>query len=133
MYLADYHVHSAWSPDGKHTIEELAAAINVPAENLKKTIEAVKNDEQRINDLERIVNLQHNNIMERLRKGCTKLTERELKVILYSYAGFSARAITIFMDSDLAALSRLKYKIKTKLHEVQFHNSQEVLNNILGR
>lgn len=102
-------------------------------EDVKKTIEAVKNDEQRINDLERIVNLQHNNIMERLRKGCTKLTERELKVILYSYAGFSARAITIFMDSDLAALSRLKYKIKTKLHEVQLNNSQEVLNNILGR
>lgn len=25
MYLADYHVHSAWSPDGKHTIEALAA------------------------------------------------------------------------------------------------------------
>ena len=25
MYLADYHVHSAWSPDGKHSIEELAA------------------------------------------------------------------------------------------------------------
>ncbi len=102
-------------------------------EEVKITIDAIKSDEQRIKDLERIVNLQHNGIMEHLRKECPKLTERELKVILYSYAGFSARAITIFMDSDLAALSRLKYKIKTKLHEAEFSKAREVLNSILGR
>ena len=35
MYLADYHVHSAWSPDGKHSIEELAArAVEIGLDEL---------------------------------------------------------------------------------------------------
>lgn len=102
-------------------------------EDVKSIIEEIKNDEQRIEELEHVVNLQYNNIMQRMRSTCPKLTDREIKLVLYSYAGFSTRTISIFMDSDLAALSRLKYKIKTKLHECDFSDAQEVLRNTLCR
>lgn len=102
-------------------------------EDVKSIIEQTKNDDQRIGELERIVNLQYDNIVQRMRSACPKLTDREIKLVLYSYAGFSARTISIFMDSDLAALSRLKYKIKTKLNECNFSDAQEVLCNTLCR
>lgn len=102
-------------------------------EDVKSIIEEIKSNEQRIEALEHVVNLQYNNIIQRMRSTCPKLTDREIKLVLYSYAGFSARTISIFMDSDLAALSRLKYKIKTKLNECNFADAQEVLRNTLCR
>lgn len=102
-------------------------------EDVKFIIDAVKSDDSRIVALERIVNLHHNNLVARLREECPRLNDRELKVVLYSYAGFSSRAICIFLDSDLAQLSRLKYKIKTKLHESGISDYENITSKLLGR
>lgn len=99
-------------------------------DEVKLTIESIKSDDNRIVMLERIVNLHHNNLMSRLRSECPKLNERELRVVLFSYAGFSTRAICIFMDTDLAALSRLKYKIKIKLNECGVSDAQAIISKI---
>jgi hypothetical protein len=36
-------------------------------------------------------------------------------VALYSFAGFSNRAIAIFIDSDPVSVSKIKYNIKYKM------------------
>jgi FixJ family two-component response regulator len=57
--------------------------------------------------------------MRRLRQLLPKLSERDYRVALYSFAGFSNRAIAIFIDSDPVSVSKIKYNIKTKIKSVE--------------
>lgn len=86
-------------------------------EQVRQTIESIKSDEARLIELEELVDKCRDGLMRKLREECTKLNERELKVALYSYAGFSTRAICIFVDSNTIALSKIKYRIKAKIKE----------------
>lgn len=86
-------------------------------EQVRQTIESIKSDEGRIAELEELVDNCRGGLMSKLRSQCTKLNERELKIALYSYAGFSSRAICIFMETNPVALSKVKYRIKTKIKE----------------
>ena len=86
-------------------------------EQVHQTIESIKSDEGRIAELEDLVDNCRGGLMSKLRSQCPKLNERELKVALYSYAGFSSRAICIFIESNPVALSKIKYRIKTKIKE----------------
>lgn len=86
-------------------------------EQVRRTIESIKSDESRLEELENLVNKCRNNMMSRLREQCPKLNDKELRVALYSYAGFSARAICVFVESNPTALSKVKYRIKTKIKE----------------
>ena len=84
---------------------------------VKNCIEAIKSDGDRLAKLEMIVNLHHNNIITRLKQVCPKLNTKELRFLLYHFAGFSNRSICILLEINIAALSRLKYKIKQKISE----------------
>lgn len=86
-------------------------------EQVRQTIESIKSDESRLAELESLVDNFRGGLMSKLRSQCPKLNERELKVALYSYAGFSSRAICIFVESNPVALSKIKYRIKTKIKE----------------
>ena len=57
--------------------------------------------------------------MKRLRVLLPKLSERDYRVALYSFAGFSNRAISIFIDSDPVSVSKIKYNIKTKIKSIK--------------
>lgn len=86
-------------------------------EQVQQTIAQLKSDEVRIAKLEQIVNSCRGDIMTKLREQCPKLNERELRVSLYTYAGLSTRAICLFMDSNPVAISKVKYRIKSKIKE----------------
>lgn len=86
-------------------------------DQVRNTINSIKSDEERLAELESLVNECRSGLMERLRGQCPKLNERELKVALYSFAGFSSRAICLFVDSNTVALSKMKYRIKSKIKE----------------
>jgi FixJ family two-component response regulator len=86
---------------------------------LTETIDAMKSDSVRIAELERAVDEYRDSLMRRLRQLLPKLSERDYRVALYSFAGFSNRAIAIFIDSDPVSVSKIKYNIKTKIKSVE--------------
>lgn len=86
---------------------------------LTETIDAMKSDLVRIAELERAVDEYRDGLMRRLRQLLPKLSERDYRVALYSFAGFSNRAIAIFIDSDPVSVSKIKYNIKTKIKSVE--------------
>ena len=86
-------------------------------DQVRNTINTIKSDEATLAELESLVNDCRSELMAKLRAQCPKLNERELKVALYSFAGFSSRAISIFVDSNTVALSKMKYRIKSKIKE----------------
>ena len=79
---------------------------------LQDTIESLKSDTARIEEMERIVNLYCNNIMTKLKEECPRLSDRQRRIALYTFAGFSLRAIALFMNSSPVQISKDKYKIK---------------------
>ena len=102
-------------------------------EQVRQTIEAIKSDEVRLTELESLVNSCRGGLMSKLREQCPKLNERELKVALYSFAGFSSRAICVFIDSNPTALSKLKYRIKTKIKESDATDAEQLISAISDR
>lgn len=102
-------------------------------ERVRETIEAIKSDEQRLAELESLVDSCRNNLMSKLREQCPKLNKRELRVALYSYAGFSSRAICIFMESNPVALSKIKYRIKSKIKECDAPDSEILISGIIDK
>lgn len=97
-------------------------------EQVRQTIVAIKSDEGRLRELEELVDRCRDGIMSKLREECDKLNERELKVVLYSYAGFSSRAICIFVDSNPVALSKMKYRIKSKIRESECKDAELLIS-----
>ena len=100
-------------------------------EEVRQTIESIKGDDTRIEELERLVNSCRGNIMQKLREQCPRLNSKEQRVVLYSYAGFSSRAICIFMETNPVALSKMKYRIKLKIKECEAKDA-EILISSLG-
>ena len=84
---------------------------------LHNTIDALKNDKKRFVELEKIINEYRDNIVTKLREQCPNLTERQIKIAIYSYAGFSLRAISIFVNSNPKQISKDKYKIKSIIEQ----------------
>ena len=102
-------------------------------EEVRLTIESIKSDEERITELERLVDSCRNNLMAKLREQCPKLNEKEIKVALYSYAGFSARAISVFVDSNPVALSKIKYRMKTKIKDAGGEDAEILIQYLIDR
>ena len=100
---------------------------NLVFERLKETIEAIKMDARRLHDLEDAVNLYRNDLMRRLREQMPRLSERDLRVALYVFAGFSNRAIAIFIESDPTSVSKLRYNIKQKIKSAAVEDGEEFM------
>ena len=71
--------------------------------------------------------------MVKLREQCPKLNSKEIKVVLYSYAGFSSRAICVFMETNPVALSKIKYRIKLKIKECEAPDADLLITSIGDR
>lgn len=91
------------------------------------TIEAIKSDEERIQELEATVNKYRDGAMEKLRREMPRLSERDTRVTLYLLAGFSNRAIAIFMDSDPVSVSKMRYNIKQKIKSANIADSELII------
>ena len=97
---------------------------------LQDTIESLKSDSVRIKEMESIVNLYCNNIMAKLTEECPRLSERQRRIALYTFAGFSLRAIALFMNSNPVQISKDKYKIKDVIKRGNAPSSELFIANL---
>lgn len=88
-------------------------------EKVIKNIERLKNDQQRIAELESAVNVSQNDIMKKLREQCPKLSERDMRIALYTYAGFSNRAVSLLVGCTSESLPKIKYNIRELIKSCQ--------------
>lgn len=88
---------------------------NIIYDQMCDIVEELKHSRRRVAELESAVDHYRNNIMQRLREQIPDLKPREVSIALYSYAGFSNRAISIFIDSDPITVSKLRYGLKRKI------------------
>ena len=86
-------------------------------EQVKSIVDAIRNDVDSNTQLERLVNLYHNNIVASIKSSGVRLSDKEQKYVVYMLSGFSNRSICLLLDINDAALYRIKYKAKSKLLE----------------
>ena len=100
---------------------------NMVFNKVAETIATIKSDASRIDELETTVNNYRDNAMQRLKSALPRLSERDHRVALYSFAGFSNRAIALFIDSDPVAVSKIKYNIKQKIKGVEATDCEQLV------
>ena len=101
---------------------------NLVFNKVLETIEAIKGDSSRIDELGAMVDNYRDNALQRLREALPRISERDYRVALYSFAGFSNRAIALFIDSDPVAVSKIKYNIKYKLKGVESIDCEQLIS-----
>jgi tetratricopeptide (TPR) repeat protein len=94
---------------------------------VSETIESMKGDNSRLDELEVAVDRYRDNAMQRLKAMMPRMSERNYRVALYSFAGFSNRAIALFIDSDPVSVSKIKYNIKSKLKNVEVVDCEQLI------
>ena len=99
-------------------------------ERVKSIIDSMRNDDESLGQLERIVNLHHNNVIASLKNSNVHFSEKEFKYIIYMLSGLSNRSMCLLFDIDDTALYRIKYKVKTKMVEGGLDG---VFNEIFGK
>jgi tetratricopeptide (TPR) repeat protein len=107
--------------------EGTARSKSVIYNKFMTTIEAMKSDNGRLQELEATVNKYRGGVMEILRREMPRLSERDMRVALYIFAGFSNRAIAIFIDSDPVSVSKLRYNIKQKIKSANIADGEVLI------
>ena len=69
--------------------------------------------------------------MVKLREQMPRLSERDTRVALYVFAGFSNRAIAIFIDSDPVSVSKMKYNIRRKIQTANIPAGEELAEALI--
>ena len=100
---------------------------NLVFNKVLETIETIKGDSSRIDELGAMVDNYRDNALQRLKSALPRLSERDYRVVLYAFAGFSNRAISLFIDSDPVAVSKIKYNIKSKLKGVEAVDCEQLI------
>lgn len=93
---------------------------------LEATIRSIEQDAKRLAELELRVNTYRNDLMAKLRREMPRLSERDTRIALYVFAGFSTRAIAIFIASDPVSVSKMKYNIRRKIQSADIPSGEEL-------
>ncbi len=92
---------------------------------VRKEIEQLSTDKKFLAQLEQIVNDYKGNIMKITRDEMTGFTEMEFRLLCFFYAGFSAKAISIYTNDSVSNIYSKKSRLKSRI--AQSNSSQKDL------
>ena len=93
---------------------------------VKKEIEAFSTKEA-IQRLEGIVNMYRKDIMKKVRESMPHFSEMDFRLLCFIYAGFSAKAISIFTGDSVGNIYTKKSRLKTKIMESDAVHKDEMI------
>lgn len=79
---------------------------------VRENIESLMKEKKSVERLEDIVNSYRGDIMKKIRREIPQLGENELRFLVFIYAGFSSKAISIFMQESVGNVYTKKSRIK---------------------
>ena len=94
---------------------------------IKREIEKFSNDKTSIAQLEQIVNKYKENIMQITRDSLPDLNEKDLRILCFLYAGFSAKAICVFTKTTVHSIYNKKLRLKAKISQSDMPNKEILL------
>lgn len=82
---------------------------------VKSEIDRFANDKKTILQLERIINTYKHNVIELIRSEMPTITESDIRLLLYIYAGFSAKSISVFIGETISNINTRKFRLRSKI------------------
>lgn len=99
--------------------------------HVKKEIESFSSNKKTLQELENIVNQHKNNVMAVLREAFPEFSEMDFRLICYSIAGFSAKAISVFTGNSTTNIYTRKSRLKAIIADSDYINKEELLKYLL--
>ena len=98
---------------------------------VKKEIECFSSNKETLQELENIVNQHKNNVMAVFREKFPEFSEMDFRLICYSIAGFSAKAISVFTGNSTTNIYTRKSRLKAIIADSDYINKEELLKYLL--
>lgn len=95
--------------------ENTASEAAAMTRQVKRLIEGFAADGEMLPELERIVDMVHDNAIQRLRRDFPKMKETDTRLLCYLFSGFSPQVISLFMHDSVANVYARKSRLKTRI------------------
>ncbi len=111
---------------GQFALIDQLSTIYYETRGLKKDKEAIykrvcdeiahwSNQKKNARELEQIVDRYKEGVMAKLRAEMPAFSELDLQILCYSYAGFSTKAISIFLGTTVGTIDTRRYRLRIKI------------------
>lgn len=101
-------------------------------DNLKEEISNMCS-ESSLDEIERSINQLMDNVVVKIREQCTHLSETEIRVLIYTLAGWSPVAIGLAIDKTKGACGTLKNRILNSIEESDAPDREWILSKFERR
>lgn len=95
---------------------------------VKQEISKLQNNKKYIRLLEQIVDQYKSNVMTLIRSEIPEFREMEYRLLCFCYAGFSAKAISIFTNDSVANIYMKKSRLKAKIMQSEATHKDIMIN-----
>lgn len=99
-------------------------------EQVRIEINKFANDKGTLVQLEKIVNQYKRNAINLVRTEIPNISPRDIKLLCFIYAGFSAKSISIFMGETTGNILTRKYRLRNKISSRNTPNAQIILEEM---
>lgn len=97
---------------------------------VESEINKFANNDKSISQLEAIVNNYKRNVINLIRSEIPNISERDIKLLCFIYAGFSAKTISIFIGETPGNIQTRKYRLRSKISKLQPQNMNIMLEEM---
>lgn len=94
-------------------------------------IEKLQTNKRYIQQLEDIVNKHKGNVMHLLRESMPEFSEMDYRLLCFLYAGFSAKAISVFTGDSIGNIYMRKSRLKSKIAASETNNKDVILRYLM--
>ena len=97
---------------------------------VKSEIDKFATDKRAVAQLEKIVNTYKRNVIGLVRSEIPNISERDITLLCFIYAGFSAKSISIFIGETTSNILTRKSRLRSKIAKLDSANARVVLEEM---
>ena len=97
---------------------------------VKSEIDKFATDKRSIAQLEKIVNTYKRNVIGLVRSEIPNISGRDITLLCYVYAGFSAKSISIFIGETTSNILTRKSRLRSKIAKLETPNAKVILEEM---
>lgn len=97
---------------------------------VKSEIDKFATDKRSIAQLEKIVNTYKRNVIGLVRSEIPNISKRDITLLCYIYAGFSAKSISIFIGETTSNILTRKSRLRSKIAKLESANARVILEEM---
>ena len=95
--------------------ENTASGQAAMTREVKRLIEGFAENGEMLQELEQIVDMAHDEVMQKLRSNFPKMKEADIRLLCYIFGGFSPQVISLFMEESVANVYARKSRLKSRI------------------